>query len=189
MTIYYLRHEHRPMNDSTFHTELTDKGKEAARTSLKTLLLQLDIKKVYCSPFIRCQQTIHPFIKRSGLSVNVENCLQEVFWDPKFQEFPLAELDYEQEKLYNVNKDYSSILPPNTLSYPENTVSVRKRVKIFAEFLKKKNFSDNVLVCTHMGIVNILLSEMCEKIERDEETFYDMGKVSKIVNNELVILN
>ena len=189
MTIYYLRHEHRPMDDSTFHTELTDKGKENARTSLKRLLLQLDIKKVYCSPFIRCQQTIHPFISRTNLTVNVENCLQEVYWDPKFVEFPLAELDEEQQNFYNINKSYKSLIPSNTLSYPENDLSVKKRVKKFAEFLKNKNFSDNVLVCTHMGIVNVLVSEMCENINRDGEKFYDMGKVSKIVNGELVILN
>jgi broad specificity phosphatase PhoE len=189
MTVYYLRHEHRPMDDSTFNTELTDKGKEAARTSLKRLLLRLDIKRVFCSPFIRCQQTIHPFIDRTDLQVNVENCLQEVYWDPKFIDNPKSELNIQQKEFYKTNNTYKSLLPPNTLSYPEDKTSVRKRVKVFSDYLKNKNFTNNVLVCSHMGIVNVLLSHMSDTIDRAENEFYDMGKVSKIVDNKLVFLN
>ena len=80
--------------------ELTEKGKEAARTSLKKLLLQLDIKIVFCSPFIRCQQTIHPFIERIGLTVNVENCLQEIYWDPKFLDLKFLYLKFLDTKFW-----------------------------------------------------------------------------------------
>ena len=189
MTIYYLRHEHRPMDDSTFNTELTDKGKETSRTELKRLLLKLDIKKVFCSPFIRCQQTIHPFIDRTDLSVNVENSLQEVYWDPKFLDNPKSELNIQQKEFYKVNNSYNSLLPSNTLSYPENKNSVRKRVKLFTDYLKNKNYTDNILVCSHMGIVNVLLSQMGNNIDRAENDFYDMGKVSKIVDDKIVFLN
>jgi len=177
------------MEDSTFNTELTPEGKESARTSLKRLLLTLDIKKVFCSPFIRCQQTIHPFIVRTDLKVNVENCLQEVYWDPKFLDNPNSELNSEQKDFYNVDYSYNSLLPPNTLSYPEDNISVRKRVKLFTDFLKNKDYSDNILVCSHMGIVNVLLSQMSQSINRSANDFYDMGKVSKIVNDTIVFLN
>ena len=80
MTIYYLRHEDRPLEDSTFYIELSKLGKRRARTSLKSLLLQLDLNEIYCSPFIRCLQTINPFIQESGKIVNVDYGLQEFFF-------------------------------------------------------------------------------------------------------------
>ena len=189
MTIYYLRHEHRPMEDSTFNTELTDYGKDSAKTSLKILLLKLDIKNVFCSPFIRCQQTIHPFIDITGLKVNVENCLQEIYWDPKFLDKPEAELNLEQKVFYNINNSYNPLLPPNTLVYPEDNISIINRVKVFTDFLTNKNYTDNVLVCSHMGIVNVLLSQMGKTIDRSKNEFYDMGKLSQIVNDKIVFLN
>ena len=63
MTIYFVRHEERPMDDSTFLIELTEAGKNRAATSLKNTLLKLNINTVYCSPFVRCLQTINPLKK------------------------------------------------------------------------------------------------------------------------------
>ena len=191
MTIYFLRHEDRPMNDSTFHTELTEKGKFRAETVLKNHLLKLNIHKVYCSPFIRCQQTIHPFIKETGLEVNVENCLQEVFWDPKFKEYPNAELSSDEEQFYNVNKKYVPLMRPNTLYYPESDNSVKNRIKKFSDYIKSssKDQCNNILLCSHMSPVNFLINEFGENFDRKMMDQYDMGKISTIKGEEIIYIN
>lgn len=191
MTIYFVRHEERPMDDSTFLIELTEAGKNRAATSLKNTLLKLNINTVYCSPFIRCLQTINPFIKESGLKVNVENCIQEVFWDPKFIDKPNAKLSDEHKKLYDVSSKYVSIMEPNKLSYPENDSSVRARVNKFSEFIKSKykDSCSNILICSHMSPVNFLINEFSEDLNRQMMDQYDMGKVSRIEGNNIIFLN
>ena len=47
MTIYFLRHEERPMEDSTFLTELTKNGKDRAASSLKEALIKQQEKTEY----------------------------------------------------------------------------------------------------------------------------------------------
>ena len=191
MTIYFVRHEERPMDDSTFLIELTEAGKNRAATSLKNTLLKLNINTVYCSPFIRCLQTINPFIKESGLKVNVENCIQEVFWDPKFIDKPNAKLSDEHKKLYDVSSKYIPVMEPNTLSYPENDSSVRTRVNRFSDFIKSnyKDSCSNILICSHMSPVNFLINEFSEDLNRQMMDQYDMGKVSRIEGNNIIFLN
>lgn len=191
MTIYFLRHEERPMEDSTFLTELTKNGKDRAASSLKEALIKLKINTVYCSPFIRCLQTINPFIKESGLKVNIENCIQEVFWDPKFQDKPNAKLSDEQKQQYSVSNKYIPLLSSNTLSYPESETSVRLRVNKFSEYLKNK-YSDsctNILVCSHMSPVNFLINEFSENLDRGLMEQYDMGKISYVEGDNILFIN
>ena len=192
MKIYFLRHEDRPMGDSTFSTELTVKGKYNAENRLKDLLLNLDIDTIYCSPFIRCQQTIDPFTKAANLTVNVENCLQEIFWDPMFEIKPYAQLNEEQSKLYNINRNYQSILPPNTLKYPEHIDSVEKRVSLFTNSIKeqiKAGNTNKVLICSHMNVINVLINQLCDGCTREYDEYYNMGIVSTMENNTLLYLN
>lgn len=191
MTIYFVRHEDRPMDDSTFLIELTDSGKHRAANSLKNTLCKLNINTVYCSPFIRCLQTINPFVKETGLKVNVENCLQEVFWDPKFIEKPNAKLSDEQKILYDVSNKYIPIMESNTLSYPENDSSVRSRINKFSDFikLKYKDSCSNILICSHMSPVNFLINEFSDDLNRQMMDQYDMGKVSKVEGNNIIFLN
>ena len=74
--IYFLRHEERP-DDVTFHTELTESGHKSSKF-LSDKLKNLNITKIYCSPFLRTLQTIHPFTINSGLKVNVDYSLSEL---------------------------------------------------------------------------------------------------------------
>lgn len=190
MTIYYLRHEDRPLEDSTFYIELSKLGKRRARTSLKSLLLQLDLNEIYCSPFIRCLQTINPFIQESGKIVNVDYGLQEFFFDKNFIKKSKAKLSLDEMINFNVNQNYKSTLKPNTLKYQEDFFSLNQRVDNFANDVLKKyiNSEKNILVCTHMGVLNVLISKM-SNIERDPNDFYSMGSLSKIENNQIVFLN
>ena len=59
MKIYILRHEQRT-KDASFFSPLTKKGHENAKNLVDTLK-KLNINKIYCSPYIRTLQTIHPY--------------------------------------------------------------------------------------------------------------------------------
>ena len=190
MTIFYLRHEDRPLEDSTFHIELSKLGKHRSKTSLKKLLLELNISEIYCSPFIRCLQTIHPFVRESGTKLNVDYALQEIFFDKNFIRKPSSKLNLRESIHFQVNSNYNSSLEPNTLKYEESMVSVNSRVSNFVNNVLSPHIESkkNILVCTHMGIVNILISNM-SKMKRDPNDFYDMGIVSKIENGDIIFLN
>jgi len=190
MTIYYLRHEDRPLEDSTFYIELSKLGKHRAKTSLKKLLLELNISEIYCSPFIRCLQTIKPFTQESGKIVNVDYGLQEFFFDKNFIKKSKAELSLEEEINFNVNQNYNSTLKPNTLKYQENLLSITQRVENFVNNVLKEyiHSKKNILVCTHMGVLNVLISKM-SNIKRAPNDFYSMGSLSKIENDHIIFLN
>lgn len=190
MPVYLIRHEDRLLHDSTFRINLTDKGRDRAESCVKFNLLKLDIDEIYSSPFLRCLQTVNPFALKSGLGINVENTLQEVFFEPNFLLRPKAELNDHDKKIYNVNSRYHSLIPSNTLRYPESEKSIEDRVTLFWKNVVKPNLNSNktILVCSHMGIVNMLIKLTVDK-KRDLETFYPMGQISKLTNKSVLYIN
>ena len=52
---------------------------------------------------------------------------------------------------------------------------------------KHENTQDNILIVTHMGIVNILLSLISGK-NVDIEQHYPMGQISTVENSNIIIL-
>ena len=85
MKLYFLRHELRPLYDSTFLTELFDIGKENSKTKLKDLLNTLNINKIYSSPFIRVLQTVDPFAKENNLQLYCDYSLAETITEKLFR--------------------------------------------------------------------------------------------------------
>ena len=189
MPVYLIRHEDRLLDDSTFRINLTDKGRHRAMSCVKFNLLKLDIDEIYSSPFLRCLQTVNPFSVKSGLGINVENTLQEVFFDPNFLLRPKSELNDLDKNIYNVNSNYRSLIPPNTLTYPESEKSIEDRVTLFWKNIVKPNLDSNknILVCSHMGIVNMLIKRTVEN--RGLKTFYPMGQISKLDSKSVLYIN
>ena len=75
MKLFLLRHEQRN-NETGFYTELTEKGKENSRNKVE-ILEKFNIYKIFCSPFIRCIQTIEPYCLKNNKSVNIDCALGE----------------------------------------------------------------------------------------------------------------
>ena len=188
MSIYFLRHEKRNMDNPTFYTNLTSEGHYNAN-GLAKLLEQLKITKIYCSPFMRCLQTIKPFVDKTDLKVCVDWGLQESFYHPLFYDHNYTDLSKEEKECYHVDKKYKSTLKPNVLRYQEDTGSFIYRVKKFFINLKleNNNSDENILICTHMGVINVLLTLF--KVDRNLMSLYKMGRVSTVKNNKLVYIN
>ena len=188
MPIYFLRHEDRDMSDPTFYTNLTAEGHYNAN-KLVGLLTELNITKIYCSPFIRCLQTIHPYIESTNQKVCVDWGIQESFYHRLFHSHNYTELSKQEKDFYNVSPIYKGTMKPNVLRYQESHRDFISRVTDFFIKLKLENQSsdETILICTHMGVLNVLLSLF--KIERTLKSLYKMGKVSTIVNGKLKYLN
>ena len=188
MGVYFLRHEQRPMDDPSFYTNLTVEGLYNAK-NLASVLKKNNITKIYCSPFIRCLQTIHPYVKQTKIKVNIDWGIQESFHHYIFSKHNYTELSKDELEFYNYNKDYKSSMKPNVLKYQETLQSIYDRVLNFFVKIKldDKNSDENILICTHMGIINMLLTFF--NIERKINSLYLMGRLSTIKNNKLHFLN
>tara|TARA_B110000438_G_scaffold294933_1_gene337094 strand:+ start:1097 stop:1666 length:570 start_codon:yes stop_codon:yes gene_type:complete len=189
MKIYIIRHELRDLNDPTFSSELLERGHHNARTIVKDKLNTLNITHIYSSPFLRTLQTVFPYSKENNKKINVEYGIAETIDEPLFKQKPNITLSSIQEKIYNINKNYSSIWNKNTLKYKEKTHQIKYRVKMFLNMLtsKHENTHDNILIATHMSIVNILLSLISGK-NIDVELHYPMGQISTVENNNIRIV-
>ncbi len=74
MRIYVIRHCE--ATDQSANAPLTTKGFEQAE-SLADLLFNTGINRVTCSPYLRAQQTIEPFVRRNKIPVTLDSRLSE----------------------------------------------------------------------------------------------------------------
>jgi len=190
MKLYFLRHELRPLNDSTFLTELFDIGKENSEKKIKPILDSLNIDKIYCSPFIRVLQTIHPFAKKHNIQPSCDYCLAETVTEKNFIVKPDMTLSENQTKEFNVNKFHESLFDKKKLVYPESDKQIEERVNIFCKYLEERYGPSNttILIASHMDIVNLCLGYF-SKQNINRHKYYAMGKISTVENNKIVFLN
>src|SRR5688572_13526433 len=76
--LYLVRHAQSHPNVDEDHSmwPLSDLGKQQA-AALSPLLSSLNIEKLYCSPYLRCRQTIEPFATKLGTDVLINEDLRE----------------------------------------------------------------------------------------------------------------
>lgn len=190
MKFYFLRHELRPLHDSTFLTELFDIGKKNSATKLKDILNTLNIDKIYSSPFIRVLQTVRPFAKENNLQTFCDYSLAETVNEKTFIQKPDMTLTDEHIKEFDINLDHMSLFDKSLLVYPENDKQIYERVNNFCNYLEYTygSSSMNILVAGHMDIVNICLSYF-SKQDINRHAYYAMGKISCVKNRKIIFLN
>lgn len=145
--VFLLRHEQRG-NTISFDTPLTPQGLERAEKIIAPQLERLNIKIIYSSPFVRTLQTIRPFCENCNLKVNLEWSLVE-----SMPINPVIPGDFSPI----INSDYKSYLSYETPSDTDllNFTILKNRAKSFIESLDR---SDNILLVTHMPVINAILS-------------------------------
>lgn len=144
--IYLLRHEER-YNTISFETPLTPEGKYKAINNIMPILEQLEIGQIYCSPFIRTLQTIQPFCEKTGKKVNLEWALVES--NPNNPIIPSS---------FNriINNKYKPFI---TFCNSEDTslLSFERLSEKVSRFLESLDKNDNILLVTHMPVINAIL--------------------------------
>tara|TARA_Y100000996_G_scaffold409668_1_gene390722 strand:+ start:951 stop:1523 length:573 start_codon:yes stop_codon:yes gene_type:complete len=190
MKLYILRHELRPMEDDSFYVELLPEGVKNADTSLKELLNSLELDHIYSSPFIRTLQTVRPYSVENKMKIKTDYGIAEAIQCTSFKDDLNITLSNKEKKYYNVEHLYTSVWNKSSLKYRESHSQIKYRIKVFINYLQRtyENTDKNILIVTHMGIVNYILSTLSSE-NRKHDDHYDMGKLCTVEDGEIVYLN
>lgn len=189
MKLYILRHEDRTI-DASFFGPLSKKGIQNSY-NLIPILKNLNINKIYCSPFIRTLQTIIPYSKKNDIKLNLEYGLIEIKHEsiipPKSHNVLLPCYIAEE---FNYNPEYQSFINTNQINYPETSLDLQKRaIKLLKHFILKHYKNDeNVLLVTHQGICREILKAINKIIPINENLEeYSTGVISLIFDKDSFI--
>ena len=192
MKIYFIRHEERDLTNPTYLTPLTTIGLENATGKIKDSLSQLEITTIFCSPFVRTLQTIDSFSQLSNSVINIEYSLSETLTDQLFKDNDQISLDAypEIKNRYLINSDYQSFLDVSNLKYPETEDAIYQRCYNFMNHLYSSKIyeNDKILICSHQGIINGLLSFYDTK-KRKLNQDYSMGQISMVDEEKNIFFN
>ena len=172
MKLYILRHEER-YDDCSFFSPLTKKGLTNAN-NLVNKLDKCNIDLIFCSPFIRTLQTIYPYAKKKKLVINIDYSLSEIHHSDIIPKKSVGfKIPPDIASDFNYNQNYTSIINPNEIIYPEEYSNITKRMKKFIKFiyLKYKDTSYNIILVTHQSLCKCAL------------------KINKNINNDELIKN
>jgi broad specificity phosphatase PhoE len=182
MKIILLRHEERD-SDPSFDVHLNQNGINNRNNIISRLKEQnINIDSIISSPFIRCLDTISPFCNSNNKLINVDYALSEYF-DKSYTgvRSPRLFTDNELQK-YPINAKYSSSLTLD--NFRENCTfdELQDRLKklIICINDKYKNQNNNILIVSHMSIINALLN--INNISRSSEDEFPMGGMTYIDN-------
>ena len=171
--IVLLRHCERDMNNQMFDSLLLEEGLLNSETNVVNQLEKYDFDYIYSSPYIRCLQTLKPYIKFYNKSVNIDYNLCESFDNIKDKSQIFRELTTLEELEYNViGTSYTSDL------------IVKSRVKCFIDNLNKNHSDqDTILICTHECIIKEILQQKLGYYFG----YHEMGKIYEVVPLKYVI--
>jgi len=152
MKLYIVRHCER-YSSPLYKSQLTEKGKLDA-TKLSVILYENNINKIYCSPYLRCIQTIEKYCELFNIEYNIEY---------GFSENILMLIQNDIDKLlenYKNNKQYISKVGIKEINEKNNDINdVIKRVgNVLISIIEDNKYTNNnVLICTHQTNINIIL--------------------------------
>lgn len=186
MKIYVMRHCERNMKDCSFESPLIYEGQINAKNKYNELH-QKNINVIYSSPFLRTIQTGDFYSKMKELSINIDYSIAE-YVSRKDKMNMNSIFDYKIPKKWEENfklntdnmikRDYN----PN-----ESLKDAILRVYTFILNLKNKykDSNDNILIITHMSIVNIILGlqknfKFINDIDSFVENYYPMGLITEL---------
>ena len=183
MRLYIIRHEER-FDTPKFFTSLTHNGRE---NSIKLInkIQELNIDKIYCSPFLRCIQTIQPYCDKFNKKINIEYSLYEGIHSDNFRVY---DFDHSHTELYEkwpsfkniINDDYNSYLSLKDLKYPENTFqNVYNRIIPFIESIR--NSEGNILLVSHMTPIIVVRDHIRHNNIINQEYNFPMGYIEQLI--------
>tara|TARA_B110000908_G_C10212373_1_gene430925 strand:- start:148 stop:723 length:576 start_codon:yes stop_codon:yes gene_type:complete len=190
MNVYLLRHEKRPIDNSTYFVSLTDEG---LLNSIKLVdrINEIQIDEIYCSPFLRTIQTILPYCKKYNRKIKIEYSLYE-YIDPHV--FNSYTFKHTHDELYGnfdeiskyIDETYTSFLSVDALNYEESIKGCVSRVCPFIDNLyTKSNNKQNILLISHgtpLAIIKKFVEKKMEYTLTDEKiaNYPDMGELYKL---------
>ena len=187
MKLYVLRHFERDLDNPSFETQLLKTGIDNAISKCETLK-KIDINLIFSSPFLRCIQSVDFFSKTNNKIINIDYSLCEYFENNNKNKYEKQyKIPDKWKEIFNINTN-NMIL--NNIKLNENHEDLKNRVFKFLKHIinNYKNTDANILIVTHMSIINVILYYFdylnfgdCSKL--DLEKFYKMGKLLLVYEN------
>jgi broad specificity phosphatase PhoE len=182
MKIYVMRHCERDLYNCTFESPLIDKGHLNAMDSCN-IMIKNNITKIYSSPFLRTIQTGHYYSIKKNIPINIDYSLAEyiethnkhLMYSINNYKIPL-----DWYKKYNIK---TNNMIHNIFNNNDTINDTVNRLITFINYIKKKytNTNENILLITHMSIVNILLALNNNSLSNfDISKSYPMGLITEI---------
>lgn len=188
MKIFVMRHCERNLMDCGFESPLLPIGIHNAK-NLYSQMNFMNIDTIYSSPFLRTIQTADFYSKIKNIPINIDYSLAE---------FLLPIDKYRMKSIYNyeipnswknnfIMKTDNMLLDKYNINEEINDC-INRLYNFLTNIIEEHKYTEkNILLVTHMSIVNVILSLMENNI--NIETFdmdkpYPMGLIT-----ELNILN
>ena len=182
MKLYIMRHCERDLNNLSFESPLIDKGHINAMDSCN-IMKKKNITTIYSSPFLRTIQTSYYYSSKNRIPINIDYSLAELVNINEKKQMTSKnnyQIPDNWYKMYNIKTDKMIY---NVFNNNESENDCINRLVIFIDFIKKKyaNTNENILLVTHMSIVNILLAFESNNLSNlDIEKAYPMGLITQI---------
>ena len=176
MRLILLRHEERDPSDCSFSSMLTERGVKSANTTLKQQLQKYTEDStnliIFSSPFVRCLETILPYVKEKRSLVNLDYSLMESLFPDENGKYPKKYVNLKTPPLSQLFADvpeseqctnpvYPSLVT-NSISMCTTEEQLNERILKFIEkrikpiFQLYNNPTSTILICTHQRVVQTI---------------------------------
>jgi 2,3-bisphosphoglycerate-dependent phosphoglycerate mutase len=185
MKLYILRHEDRTM-DLTFFSPLTKNGLEKSVELIKYLDKE-QINTIYSSPYIRTLQTIYPYAKKHNLKIKLDYSIVELYQEGNIpsKSYQITLPEYLAES-FNYDNEYTSLIIPTNIKFPELLNSFCERIKLFIKniIITNHKTDNNIVLVTHQGVIDVIISILSKSNKNIGSTLEDIkypkGALTKI---------
>lgn len=185
MKLYVMRHCERNMNDVSFESPLIYEGQMNAKKKYDEMNKK-KIDRIYSSPFLRTIQTADFYSKIKEIPVNIDYSIAEyAATDDKINMYSINNFEIPDTWKNNFHINLNKMIH-NKYNKDETAKDAIYRVFKFLLHLKMKyqGTNKNILIVTHMSIVNIILGlknhfTNIDDIDKYIENFYPMGNITE----------
>ena len=184
MRLYVMRHCERNLDNCSFESPLIAKGHYNA----KNLFGNMNRKKIdviYSSPFLRTIQTADFYSKMKNIPINIDYSIAEfVSFQDKHNMYSVNNYIIPDVWRANFNINTDKMLIKNYNVNESNNECIYRIYRFINFLMDKYNDTDkNILIVTHMSIVNIFLALENHNIHHNSFNIdepYPMGLITEI---------
>jgi broad specificity phosphatase PhoE len=157
------------INPDDFSSSLDIRGLKDADEIIEKLE-DINIDKIYCSPYLKTVQTIYPFCNKTNKQINIEHTFHDAMYKPIIPNIEMhnprsINSHFGYSYIFNrINTYYKSKLFSSNICSIENNITLQNRIFPFLHNLchRYKEIPKNILIVTHQAILNSIIN-FCDR--------------------------
>ena len=187
MKLYFVRHGETNSNLQkrvvSFDDRLTDNGRlQAQQVAARIAGMPIDL--IIVSPQKRTKETAEIIAKKIGKNVQFVALLEERKWPSEIEGKPMN--DPEVEKIFALIMEKSNADPNWHYSDEENFVDVKKRARLFIEFVSGLS-EENILAVSHEYFIKLVIATMIFNDQLTYDLFRSFFHSTSLNNTSLTL--